>query len=177
MFPGSAMHLGLLRAVGLTRPKLRGSRACAGHHRKRARKLPNRRGAEGEFGEGGGALGGKGVLEKWDALQVMREGSQPGCSCRRTPTAVRSASRRGSAGTAYRVSGQCTLARHFSTDDLLRIEVEGDFGGRIRGAVGSVHRIALNALGELPADGPGGCLGWVGGAHHVAIDLDGVLAF
>src|SRR5262245_935346 len=58
---------------------------------------------------------------------------------------------------------------------LLGPKSQRDLRGRVFDTVGAVHRIALDALGVLFADGAGSGLGRVRGAHDVAIDLDRVL--
>src|SRR5688572_23596066 len=61
--------------------------------------------------------------------------------------------------------------------DVHRREEEGDFDlGGFRG-VGAVHRVGVDAVGEVGADGAGSGLLGVGGTHQVAVFRDGVLAF
>src|SRR3546814_14199012 len=53
----------------------------------------------------------------------------------------------------------------------------GDLVRRIFQAVRAVHRIGIDAVGEIGADGAGrGVLG-VGGAHQIAVSGNGILAF
>src|SRR5262245_54774391 len=61
--------------------------------------------------------------------------------------------------------------------NLRRVEEEGNLLPRRVGAVGAMHHVALDALGEVRADGARRRLLRVGGAHHLAMLRDRVLAF
>src|SRR5262249_39461096 len=52
-------------------------------------------------------------------------------------------------------------------------EEVGDLEGSGRGGVGAVDGVGLDGGGEVLADGAGGGLGRIGGAHEVAPLLDG----
>jgi hypothetical protein len=60
---------------------------------------------------------------------------------------------------------------------LQGVEKEGDFDFGGVGGIGAVDDVGLDVPGEIGPDGAGRRLAVVGGAHEVAIDLDGVVAF
>src|SRR5262249_32127958 len=61
-------------------------------------------------------------------------------------------------------------------DDLIIAKDQGNFRGRGLGAVGTVHRIALDVFGKLPADRALFGLVWIGGTHDVAVAPDRILS-
>jgi hypothetical protein len=62
-------------------------------------------------------------------------------------------------------------------EHLARREEVRDLGARRLRAVGAVHRVGVDRLGEIRADGALGGLLRVGGAHQLAVLRDRVLAF
>src|SRR6185503_11536806 len=91
--------------------------------------------------------------------------------CMRFPQGQRKATRRAPTSPAAKGAAAYPPLAY----DLIWAKIQRNLGGRILRAVRAVHRVALDALGELLADGAGGGLGRVGGAHHVAVGLHRVL--
>jgi hypothetical protein len=63
-----------------------------------------------------------------------------------------------------------------SADNLAFLEHKPDFERRVFDAVGAMHGITLDVLGELFADRPWRGIRWIGCAHDLAVLGDGILA-
>src|SRR5262249_3129282 len=59
--------------------------------------------------------------------------------------------------------------------DFLGLEAEADLELGIFGAIGTVYGVALDAFGKFLSYAAGGGLGRIGGPHHIAVALDGIL--
>src|SRR5690606_34281665 len=74
-------------------------------------------------------------------------------------------------------SSRLTVMTWSTRVDVHAGEEETHFHGGGLGRIGAVHRVGVDAVGEIGTDGAGGGLLGVGGAHEVAVLEDGAFAF